>query len=57
MTPRDKFTDLSVRDGIQLGSRGETVAYWIANPTGRQMSRSMTSDLFRRIALPVPAMG
>ncbi len=28
-TPSDKLSDPSIRDGVELGSRGEPIAYWI----------------------------
>ena len=45
-TPLDRQTDASIRHGVQLGSYGEPVAYWIANPVDNCPLESLDSSHF-----------
>lgn len=47
-TPVDRLSDKSVRDGVVLGTAGEPVAYWIADPDDG-MSFAVASAQFRRV--------
>jgi len=46
MTPTDRIADAAVRDGIRLGTYGQPVAYYIANPDDGDIRQGMASNKF-----------
>ena len=51
-TPSDKRSDKSIRDGVEIGERGQPVAYWIRKTHPGDLSlgyRTPNSDKFTRI--------
>jgi len=50
-TPSDLVGDARIRDGVELGNRGEPLFYWVSNPPadGQSSSASMISADFARV--------
>ena len=53
-TPSDKFSDKSIRRGVELGSRGQPIAYWICNTHPGDLTYSKRSpDSKQYVRVPI----
>lgn len=53
-TPSDMTGNANLRDGVQLGERGNPLFYWFANPSSRQFHNNrLASDEFQAVPFRV----